>query len=226
MLIARAARLMLGATAIGLLCGGCAGTSVSADAPSGVSLAGNWKLDPAASDDPQKVLNTMRTEATKIINRNLSIQQARVAAGAAAPNDVPSPDDPHGPQRDPLRHSQMAHVLYEVLARGEYLQIRQTPEDLVFDYGNSRHSFTPGARSVVSAENGVADQRSGWSGRGYVIVVKPQMGPEVTETYTLSADGKRLSDKLHIASYELPAVDLNRVYEATGAAPARQLSTD
>ena len=47
---------------------GCA-TRLAADPPAGVSLAGNWKLDPAASDDPQKVLAQMRAEAIKIINR-------------------------------------------------------------------------------------------------------------------------------------------------------------
>jgi len=35
-----------------LLLGSCAGTRLSTTAPAGVSLAGTWRLDPAASDDP------------------------------------------------------------------------------------------------------------------------------------------------------------------------------
>jgi hypothetical protein len=221
MSIVRAAALLLGAAAV--LCAGCAGERVSADAPPGLSLSGSWRLDAAASDDPQKVLAVMRDQAAKIINRNAQIQQARIAAGAAPPNDIP---EEHGPRRDPLRHSQMAHVLQDVIARGEYLSIRQGPQEIEFDYGTSRHSFTPGARSVVSSENGVADQKSGWNGRAYVIVVTPQMGPEITDSYTLSPDGKRLTEKLHIASYELPAQLLTRAYVAAGAVPTRQLPTD
>ncbi len=223
MLIARAATLLLSAGAVAVLCGGCTGERVAADAPSAVSLAGSWRLDPAASDDPQKILATMREQAAKIISRNAAIQQARIAAGAAAPNDVP---EEHGPHHDPLRHSQMAHVLQEVMARGEYLTIHQGAEEIVFDYGTSRHSFTPGAHSVVSSENGVADQKSGWNGRAYVIVIKPQMGPEVTDSYALSEDGKRIVEKLHIASYELPAEKLTRVYAATSSPPPRQLPSD
>ena len=223
MLIARAAALLLSASAVAGLCAGCAGERVSADTPAGVVLAGSWRLDPAASDDPQKVFAVMREQATKIINRNAAIQQARIAAGAAAPNDVP---EDRGPHRDPLRHSQMAHVLQEVMTRGEYLIIHQSAEEIVFDYGTSRHSFTPGAHSVVSSENGVADQKSGWNGRSYVIVIKPQMGPEITDSYALAGDGKRIIEKLHIAAYELPQENLTRVYAAAGAAPARQLPSD
>lgn len=222
MLIARVAGALLSATAAALLCG-CTGARVSADTPAGLSLAGNWRLDPAASDDPQKILTLLRAQATKIINRNLAIQQQRIANGAAAPNEMP---EEHGPQRDPLQHSPMAHVLQEALARGDYLTVRQSADEIVFDYGNSRRSFTPGLHSVVSAENGVADQKSGWNGREYLIVVKPQMGPEVTESYTLSGDGRQLIEKLHVASYELPQYTLTRVYGPANTAPARQLPTD
>jgi len=217
-----------GATLLGALaclaCG-CSGTRVSPDAPGGVSLAGYWKLDTAASDDPQKVLERMRTQARKIIDRNVAIQQARIAAGAAAPSDIPG-DDEHGPRRNPLVHSQMAHVVQDVAARGEYLTVVQRPEEVAFDYGTVRRSYTPGVHSVVSSENGVADQRSGWSGRAYLIVVRPQMGPEVTESYELSGDGRRLTDKIHIAQYELPQVNLSRVYDLSDTAPPRQLPTD
>ncbi len=207
-----------------VLAAGCTGPRVASES-AGVSMAGSWKLNPALSEDPQKLIAHMREQATKIIDRNVAIQQARIAAGAAAPNDMPG-DDPHGPRRNPLAHSPMAHVLLDVAARGEYLTVTQKPDEIVFDYGSSRHSYTPGLKSVVSSENGVADQKSGWSGRDYVISVKPQLGPQVTETYTLSADGHRLTDKLHIANYELPAVDLTRVYDLADGSSTRRLPTD
>ena len=65
---------------------------------------------------------------------------------------------------------------------------------------------------MVSAEGGVGDQTSGWKGRAYMIEVKAQNGPLLTEEYELSPDGKELLVKLHIGSSELPAVNMTRVY--------------
>jgi hypothetical protein len=222
MLMARAATVLLYATAATVL-NGCAGPRLDTETPAGASFAGNWKLNPAASDDPQKILAHLRTEAIKIINRNAAAAQAR---GAASATDAAT-DDPgaHGPRRDPLQHSPMAHIVQQIAARGDTLSVRQSAGEIVFDYGTSHRSFTPGAHSVVSAEGGVGDQSSGWKGREYLIVVKAQQGPEVTETYALSGDGQQLVDKIHIGSYELPAVDLNRIYIPSTASAPRQLPT-
>ena len=201
------------------------GSRMGADAPVGASLAGDWKLDAAASDDPQKVLTHMRAEAIKVLSRNAAYAQARGSAPAAdaLPTDEAAA---HGPHRDPLARSPMAHIVENVAARGDSLSVRQTGEEIVFDYGGSRRSFTPGAHSVVSAEGGVGDQSSGWKGRDYVIVVRAQAGPQLTETYALSADGKQLLDKIHIGSYELPAVDLTRSYIPAASAAARPLPSN
>jgi hypothetical protein len=76
---------------------------------------------------------------------------------------------------------------------------------------------------VVSAEGGVGDQTSGWDGRAYVIKVKGQNGPDVSEEFSLSADGKQLLYKLHIGTEELPAVTLTRVYIPTDEVAPRLL---
>jgi hypothetical protein len=115
---------------------------------------------------------------------------------------------PHG---DVLRHSPMAHTIENAVGRGDFLTVRQGPEEFVLDYGNSRRSFTPGGRSVVSVEGGVADQTSGWRGHSYVITVKEQYGSTVKEEYSLASDGA-LIEKLHIGAAELPAVTLTRLY--------------
>ena len=222
MLTARAGALLLCAAAATLI-GGCGSMRVSPDAPPGLSLAGSWKVDPAASDDLQKTLAQMRAEALKIITRNAPYAPAR----GGGPETAPAGDAAaaRGPRRDPLQHSPMAHVIQTLIERGDFLTVRQHPEEIVFDYGTSRRSFTPGARSVVSAEGGVGDQSSGWSGRGYVISIRAQNGPAVTETYSLSADGRRLVQKLHVGSYELPAVEVTRTYVPTSEAAPRQLPT-
>jgi hypothetical protein len=217
----------------------CATQQFADDAPPGFTLAGAWKLDRTASDDPQRLLAQLRAEALRRIGRRQSAPppetrgSARGSGARAAPPedealDEPPAAAPTGPaaaRPDPLRRSPMVHVLLAHLARGDFLTVRQAPGQLVLDYGTSKRSFTPGAHSVVSAEGGVADQTSGWHGREYLIRIRGQSGPDVTERYSLSGDGKRLIGKLHIGSGELPAIDLTRIYEPTTETAPHQLPT-
>ena len=225
--------------AAALLCG-CMGPRVEEAAPPGVNLAGTWKLDHAASDDPQKILDQMREEALKIMSHPpqpvMSIpthpgRQGQGQGQAAAQNPdsdreavLAQPATP-GPHFDPLKYSPMAHIIRNSVARGDFLTVRQGPGEFVLDYGGSRRTFTPGQHSVVSAEGGVGDQTSGWKGREYVIQVKGQQAPAVTEEYGLSPDGQQLVEKLHISSGELPAVTMTRVYRPTNESAPRQLPT-
>jgi hypothetical protein len=234
--IVRAGRVLLCAAAATSLAG-CAGSRLSPDAPAGVTLAGAWKLNRAASDDPQKVLERMRAEAFKRMGRRVTAGPRPDVRGgsrrSSSPDDQPLEEDPapvraaHGaPRPDPLLRSPMAHVLLTSIARGDLLTVRQGPGEFALNYGTSQRSFTPGARSVVSAEGGVADQTSGWQGREYVIRVRAQLGPDVTERYGLAADGKHLVAKLHIATEELSAVELTRVYDPANETAPRQLPTN
>lgn len=223
----RAAALLIAVIALG----GCA-SQLAATPPAGTSLAGNWKIDPAASDDPQKALAQMRAEALKIMSRRASMPpppanpNSRGGAAARVPDDS-MPPQLMGPGIDPLRHSPMAHIVLDFIARGEFLTIRQAPGEIVLDFGTSVRRYRPGAKSVVSAEGGVGDQVSGWKSNAYVIEIKAQSGPAVTESFSLTDDGHGLIDKLHIASDELSAVNLTRVYRrSTEQAPRATPNAD
>ena len=234
MLTVRATGVLLCAAAIVLP--GCAGSRPAEEAPPGVNLAGAWKLDHGAGDDPQKVLDHMRAEVLKILGHPPQPPQPMAPSHPGRQGqgtDMPAtPAEaayaqlaPGTPRGDPLRHSPMAHVIMNSVARGDFLTVRQGPGEFVLDYGSSRRSFTPGQHSVVSTESGVGDQTSGWKGRAYVIEVKAQQGPQVTEEYALSPDGKQLLAKLHIASGELPAVSMTRVYIPSNESAPQQLPT-
>jgi hypothetical protein len=106
-------------------------------------------------------------------------------------------------------------MLQADLARAGAIAIRQQPDQFTIDYGSGVRSFTPGAVSVVSASWGVADQSSGWKGKDFVIQVKPQTGVASYERYSLSEDGRRLSEELQLGGGEFPSVKLKRVYERT-----------
>jgi hypothetical protein len=221
---------------------GCGGHLAEAPAP-GASLAGAWKLNPTTSDDPQKVIERMRAQALQRMARReqtAPLQPAAThhggahgagsagSAGSAADSQDGAQQEVFDPGRhlDPLRNSQMMHVLAAALARGDFLTVRIKAGQVVFDYGTSVRSFTPGARSVVSAEGGVGDQTSGWSGHDYVIQLRAQMGPNVAENYAVSADGKHLIETLRIGPAELPVVGLTRVYDQTSDTAPRNLPTN
>jgi hypothetical protein len=219
------------------LLSGCAGPRVEEEAPPGVNLAGAWKLDHAASDDPQKILDHMREQALKILSHQAPVmsmpahpgRQGQGQAQAQNPDSdreagMTQPFTP-GPHFDPLKYSPMAHIIMNTAARGDFLTVRQGPGEFVLDYGGSRRTFTPGQHSVVSAEGGVGDQTSGWKGREYVIEVKGQQAPLVTEEYELSPDGRQLVAKLHISSGELPAVSMTRADMPTNESAPQQLPT-
>jgi hypothetical protein len=215
---------------------GCFGNRYAEETPGNVRLQGVWRLNRAASDDPQKIIDKLKDEANKKIRRAMNAQPAPSYGGGQGggggrrrggggqggqggdqlPEDLPQ-GPPPGPGMDPLRNSPTMHELRNILQRSDFLTLKQSPDQFTVDYGSTVRSYTPGGHSVVSSENGVADQTSGWSGKEYVINIKPQLGPVVNEEYALSPDGKQLIVKSHIGPFELSKVNLTRVYDATGA---------
>jgi hypothetical protein len=214
---------------------GCFGNRYAAENSGTVQLQGVWRLNRAASEDPQKIIDKLKEEASKKIRRAMNAQQQGSFGGPGGgggggrrrgqgggqgggadqiPEDLPQPP---GPGMDPLRNSPTMHELRAILQRSDFLTIKQSSDQISFDYGTTVRTYTPGGHSVVSSENGVADQTSGWSGKQYVVNIRPQLGPLVVEEYALSPDGKQLIVKSHIGPFELSKVNLTRVYDATGA---------
>jgi hypothetical protein len=215
---------------------GCLGAGLDPDTGHTPQLQGVWRLDRAASQDPQKIIDRLNAEARKRMQRAMNApppmsdngpgRGGRGGRGGAAgqqqsPDDIQAeppmgPGGPGGPGGDPLRNSPTMHELRAILQRSDYLTIKQSPEQMSFDYGTTVRSYTPGDKSVVSSENGVADQTSGWSDKKYTIRTRPQLGPRVEEEYSLSPDGKQLIVKVTIGPFELSKVELTRVYDRTG----------
>jgi hypothetical protein len=241
--ILRVPRFTVGAALMVAALAGCAGSRLSPDTPTGVRLEGVWRLNRGESDDPGKIIDTMRAEALKRMRRAIGASSApppmtggqggqgrrgrRGQSGdqgsQGATDDTQARDDAAqaaaaiaAPHFDPLRNSPTMHALTAILNRSDFLTVRQSPDKMVFDYGTTVRTYTPGGHSVVSSETGVADQNSGWKNKAYRIDVRPQIGPEVTEDYGLSPDGKHLVLKLQIGSFDLPKVNLTRVYDPTG----------
>jgi hypothetical protein len=122
------------------------------------------------------------------------------------------PGEERGGRRGRFMRSPYEQALGAVLT-ADSVQIEQSPTRFLLIRGADRRSFTPGGQSVVSVAEGVADQHSGWSGREYVIEVKPQVGPRVIERYGLSADGRQLVEKFTLTDDGWPKLEFTRVYD-------------
>jgi hypothetical protein len=183
----------------------CGGLSPDAPPPA-YSLTGTWKLNAAQSTDTQKALQSLNP---------------RHEVNAPDPYVLPDPNPQSSRdfQRRPVYRPPLDIQLTE-LRGGEWLQIEQKPDELIITNGARVRSFTPGQKSVVSVPSGVADQRSGWSGRDYVINLRPQLGPSSLERYKLSDDGKHLLVTIKIAGEgRNRALTVNRVYDRASEVP-------
>jgi hypothetical protein len=215
---------------------GCGGMSLEPDVPAGVNLAGSWHLNREASDDPEAIIARLQEKLTQRMSRMREYTSDDLQAGSSETGNRGGATDARpagatamgGGFRDRRRHRDFLRTHYgqALGARlsGNGLVIEQSTSSFVISRGDSRRSYTPGGHSVVSVVDGVADQSSGWKGREFVIDVRPQVGPRLTERYGLTADGQ-LVEKVTLAEDNgLPELEFTRVYEP-GAAPVRSLPT-
>ena len=207
------------------------------DAPRAVDLSGAWVLNREASDDPQKVFAKLRPKPDSRRNGDdlfgsnddsgppVGSGQGG-SRGSARRGQRPPVDYATRAANDAFVRTSVMRTLSAQLARGEQVTIQQQPDSVVFDYGTSVRRLTPGAVSVVSAEWGVADRSSGWAGREFVIEDKPQSGVAVTERYSVSADGKHLTEDLRLGGGDFPSARLKRVYDRADRALPRSFPTN
>ena len=195
---------------------GCATGHLSADLPPGVHLAGDWKLDTARSDDLGKAVDELRAQAKKA-RRGMGSQQTQ--GGGSGDTQAPTGGRRHtrrggqggqgGQQGVSGDESQNAALgeggdemsagpprsstvdeLMSTVPRGDYLRIGVSANSFTLSSGDSSDQYTPGVQSEISAEQGDAQQVSGWKGEDYVIDTRPQWGAEIIQSYGLTKDGK------------------------------------
>jgi hypothetical protein len=214
-------------------CGGAG--QLSADTPSAVDLAGTWRLNRAMSDDPEKIYEKFRLQ--RAIRNG---EQPQPAPSRGDPHgrrgaNVQNPDDPNSPSAlaaEAAAAANRSHLnpydmgVFGTIPRGDLVTIRQRADEFYISDGLSDRSFTPGAQSVVSVPEGVADQHSGWKSKQYVIDVKAQAGPETVERYQLSADGKQLLAEIQSHGGNMPSMKIKRVYERASAVPSAAPTND
>lgn len=214
---------------------GCA-TNLSAEPPPGVHLAGDWKLDTARSDDLGKAVDELRAQTQKA-RRDMGSAQTQGGSGATqgstsghrrtrrggqggqqgTQGDQNQSASEPGEGGDEMgvgtpRSSPVDELMSNV-PRGDYLRIGVGANSFTVSSGDSSDEYTPGLQSEISAEQGDAEQISGWKGADYVIDTKPQLGGEIIQRFGLTKDGK-LAMTLRLTGRRIK-LTFTRVYDRT-----------
>jgi hypothetical protein len=218
--------------------GGCMMSHVHELPPPNYTIEGVWELNPVLSSDPDKVLAAVQPKPRTGPGSGRGPGQEGPAPEVIndPTTDLPPIDTTPGHEGQAIYRSNAVNDRYayrppldfqnNALLGGQWLKIHQTDAEVSISNAATNRSFTPGERSVVSVPSGVADQVAGWSGRDFLIEVRPQIGPQVQETYTLSPDGKQLLVKITVASEgRNRAMKLTRVYDRSTKDPAQLRQT-
>ena len=234
----------LALSALAAALAGCMLASVHELPPPNYTIAGVWELNRALSTDEDKALAQLQPKPRG--DRGPG-RGAGSGPGPAGGGDQPAPEVINDPTTDlpPVDTSRGGHggegwlgngnggrndrnayrppldFQNNALLGGQWLKIRQSDTEVTIANAATTRSFTPGERSVVSVTSGVADQVTGWKGRNFLIQLRPQIGPEVRETYALTPDGRQLLVKITVGSEgRNPALKVDRVYERSTQDPA------
>lgn len=207
----RASAIVVCASTVGAALGvlsGCGSMRLSSTPPPGERLVGDWKLDATRSDDLGKAVEELRAQAAKAHHHAPGGQQqpgfggyGRRRGGSAPggqqggqPGQAESsPDSGAGAQEfgpGPAPHVSAVDELMSNVPRGDYLRIAVSADAFTVTSGDSSDQYTPGLESDISAEQGDAQQISGWKGKAYVIDTTPQFGPEIIQSFEPTKDGK------------------------------------
>lgn len=211
---------------------GCASHRLAAEAPPGVHLAGNWKLDSALSDDLGRAVDELHAQIAKARREAGGGQQPGSGSyvrrghrggghsggqqGGEAGQDVGTGGTESGGLAGgagPVPGGSPVDELMSTVPQGDYLEITVTANAFTVTSGDSSEEYTPGLESDISAEQGDAQQTSGWKGAVYVIDTKPQWGPEIITSYGLTTEG-RLTMTVRLTGRETK-LTFTRVYDRT-----------
>ena len=190
-----AVSLCLAALAATSLLSGCASRRLSLRAPPGVHFAGDWKLDSSRSDDLGRAIAQLRAQ-----DRKLALDRRKKAARATEAGEGreggrregAGPGQGSGEEFNigPGPHVSAADELLANVPQGSYLRITASPDGFTVTSGEASNQYTPGLESAISAQQGDAQQISGWKGAEFVIDTQPQWGPEIIQSYRLTKDGR------------------------------------
>jgi hypothetical protein len=205
--------------AIGLyVCSAIASANYDATSARGVSLAGDWALNAALSDDPERML-VERLEKERQRFARLR-REYEILRPPGAPPDLDAPPPSRREQRP--WQKQREENFRRMLGITQTLQIRQTGALVEITSAVESRRLTAGSHTQVSMPEGqLADSDVGWDGEWFVIERRVRKGPRVVEKFRLLKTGQLEYLMNWGGDTELAGIKARRVFDrAAMSAPA------
>jgi hypothetical protein len=188
----------------------CASEELALAPPAGVDLSGRWKLNPADSDDPQRLSQALSSGAGSPAGGGRSGgQRGGGQSGGRQSGAQPAPL----PAGVPVPVAAVAEVLHWP---GKDLEVRQSGGVVTFiSDGESRvyRPLPPSKKTAAKAHEG-GDQICGWDGHTLIIDVEPDDDrPKFEERYRVSEDGGRFVQVIVITEGRDAGFSMSRVWD-------------
>lgn len=172
------------------------------------SLCGEWRLDAAASDKPEQLLDSafQQFKEPKLRRQHIPNTDSIEALGKAADEQA------LGPILDRPRSRELREELQRVIHQPRNLSITADADDiLIAGDGSTRQSVTPGERSARVDRYGSARIDTRWRGARLAISEKYDRRNQQETTYQLGSDGA-LHVQQVISRSGLSRITLRSVY--------------
>jgi hypothetical protein len=188
----------------------CAGEKLAPSPPPGVDLSGEWHLDAAESDDPQRLADALANPAASGAANASGGQSGggRRRGGGQSAGTAAIP----GATGAPLSMSAVSEVLQWP---GKDLDIKQAAGVATFTSDGQDRIYRPTDRAapVKKSKHG-GTQVCGWSGPKLVVQVEPDDDrPKFEEQYALSTDKDRLVQIVLIKSGRMSGFAMSRTWD-------------
>jgi hypothetical protein len=207
--------------AIGLyVCSAIASANYDATSARGVSLAGDWALNAALSDDPERMLSERLEKERQRFARLRREYEILQPPGAPPDIDVDAPP-PNRPEQRPWQ-KQREENFRRMLGITKTLHIQQSGTVVEITSAVESRRLTAGSHTQVSMPEGqLADSNVGWDGEWFVIERRVRRGPRVVEKFRLLKTGQLEYLMNWGGDTELAGIKSRRVFDrTTTSAPA------
>lgn len=184
------------------------GPALAANPPACASLCGEWRLDAAASDRPEQLLDAAfrQFKEPKLRRSHVPNTDNIEALGKAADEEA------LGPILDRPRSRELREELLLVVQQPRSLTITADADDIrIAGDGASLRSLTPGEHSSRVDRYGSARIDSRWRGSQLAVTEKYDRRNQQETTYTLGSDATLRVQQV-IARRGLPRITLRSVY--------------
>lgn len=176
--------------------------------PACASLCGEWRLDPAASDRPEQLLDTafQQFREPKLRRTHIPNTDNIEALGKAADEEA------LGPILDRPRSRELREELQRVIQQPRKLTIGAEADDiLIAGEGTARQGVTPGEHSSRVDRYGSARIDTRWRGALLAVSEKYDRRNQQETTYSVASDGALRVSQV-IARSGLPRISVRSVY--------------